>query len=351
MKYAVLFWCTIISITTFAQFPPLKLPSSPKQIVVDSHDNVIVYLYEGRIMKIMPFGVTSYISEDIQKDNPLAPYPTCEAMVIDKDDNIFMAGNDLLWKMAPNGKVSLFAGVPFSYNVKDGPLKTAQFRDIEYMETDMAGNIYIAERDNSHKDNPGDYYLIRKITTDGNVITLTNTRDNEALRTNAIAGMGIDTEGNLYVSDGTGRCVKKLAPDGAVTVLAGLCGKRPFHPFYMPGNVSKAELMSPEDILVNKKGEVGFADSRLQRIIKIANNTVSTFAGNGVIEPNSKNMGGSAKEGFQDGPASTALFNFHPGSGMAIDSKDNIYIIDSGNNCIRKLTPDGIVSTIAKMKP
>lgn len=349
MKFAVLFWFLTVCFETFAQIPVLKLPSSPKQIVVDSKDNVIVHLYRGRVMKITPFGTISYVTEDIRKDIPVAPYPTCVAMAIDQQDNIYMADNDLIWKMSPDGKVSRFAGVPFSYNVKDGPLKTAQFRGIEYIETDQIGNIYVGERDNSNKNNLGDFYVIRKISIDGNVTTLANTRQHPALNTKWIAGMGIDPEGNLYLSDGSGRCIKKLATDGKVTVLAGLCGKREFHPFYIQGDISKAELMSPADILVNKKGEVIFTDSRLHRVIRIADNKVATVAGNSVIEPNSVNMGGRAKEGYKDGPASTALFNFPAGCGMAVDSKQNIYVIDGGNDCIRKLSADGVVSTIAKI--
>jgi hypothetical protein len=106
--------------------------------------------------------------------------------------------------------------------------------------------------------------------------------------------------------------------------------------------------MSQHDILLHKKGEIIFTDFRLHRIIKIANNKVTTIAGNGVIQSNNLNMGGRAMEGYKDGKALTALFNFPLGCDMAIDSKQNIYVIDGGNDCIRKLSFDGIVTTFAK---
>ncbi len=334
-----------------SQVPVVKLSSSPKQIAVDSKDNVILHVYGGKIMKITPDGKTSYITDDIRKGIKKSPYPTCVAMTIDGNDNIYMADQDeVIWKLTPDGTVSLFAGVPFMGIAKDGDLKTAQFRDVEFMETDPSGNIYIAERDNSNKDNLGDFYLIRKINTNGKVITLANTREHPELKTKWIAGMGVDSVGNIYLSDGSGRCIKKFATDGKVTTLAGLCNKREFHPVYIQGDVSKAELMSPTDILINKKSEIVFCDSRLNRIIKIANKKVTTIAGNSVIQPNNVNMGGRSKEGYKDGKALTALFNFPLHCTMAIDSKQNIYIIDGGNDCVRKLSFDGMVSTFATAK-
>ncbi len=348
MNLLILLSAILFSISTQAQPLVPKLISTPKNLVIDSHDNVIVHLYMGRILKITPDGKSAYITEDIRKTSTRSPYPKCNAMAIDRRDNIYMADESLIWLLTPDGKVTLFAGVPFMYQMKDGPLKTAQFRNIEFIETDPAGNIYVAERDNTNKDNLGDFYVIRKISTDGLVTTLVNTRESTTLKTKWIAGMGVDTMGNLYLSDGAGRCIKKLETNGRVTTLAGLCGKREFHPVYVQGDVSKAELMAPQDILINKKGDVIFADGRLHRLIKIAGNAVTTIAGNSEIQPNNVNMGGRAKEGYKDGKASTALFNFPLGCGIAIDSKETIYIIDGGNDCIRKLSPDGVVTTFAK---
>ena len=342
MKYQVLFFALLFSIYLPAQTTVSKLPSSPQQIVVDSKDNVIVYLYMGRVMKITPDGIATYITEDIRKDKT-NPYPSCNAMTIDGDDNVFMAGEDLIWKLTPDGKVSLFAGVPYKSKVADGAVSEALFRSIEFIKTDAKGNMYIAEKNDQEN-----FYFIRKISTNGMVTTLTNTRDNIELKTKWIAGMGVDSVGNIYLSDGNGRCIKKLATDGKVTTMAGLCNKREFWPVYVQGDISKAELMAPHDILINKKGEIVFTDNRLHRIIKIANNKVTTIAGNSVIQPNGVNMGGRAEEGYKDGKALTALFNFPLGCNMAIDSKQNIYVIDGGNDCIRKLSADGMVTTFAK---
>ena len=347
MKYLILIPAFLFSIYLQAQIP-VALPETAKGIVVDSKDNLIVRVY-GRtsIMKISSEGKISYITEDMTRGVKQGARTKGDMMAIDTKDNIYVNSGDLIWKIIPEGKVTLFAGIPYTYKAIDGPLAVAQFRSIEFIETDVKGNIYVVERDNTNKDNLVDYYLVRKINTDGVVTTLVNTRENVALKTNWISGMGVDSVGNIYLSDGNGRCIKKLAPDGKITTVAGLCNKREFHPFYIPGDISKAELMTPEDILVNKKGEIIFTDGRLHRIIKIADNKVTTIAGNSLIQPNNLNMGGRAKEGYKDGKALTALFNFPLGCDMAIDSKQNIYVIDGGNDCIRKLSADGIVTTFA----
>ena len=353
MKYQILISAIIFSTYLQAQ-TPVVLPQTAKGIAVDSKDNVIVRLFgRNSIMKISPEGKISYITEDMTKGVNQGATPNGNIMAMDAKDNIYLIAGAYIWKVTPDGEVNLFAGNPNrskSLEGLDGPKNTTQFNSIEFIEADPKGNIYIAEEVEGTTDNPGDYYVIRKINTDGLVSTLLNTRENAALKTDWISGMGVDSVGNIYLSDGRGRCIKKLAPDGTITTLAGLCNKRKIKPFYITGDISKAELMTPEDILVNKKGEIIFSDGRLHRIIKIANNNVSTIAGNSVIQPNSYNAQGRAQEGYKDGKALKALFNFIPGGEMDIDSKQNIYVLDSGNDCIRKISADGIVTTFAIRK-
>lgn len=339
----------LLSAKCIAQSAVTVLPSAATNISVDSKNNVILHIYGGRIMMISPDGDASYISADIRK-NMSAPLPACKAMAVDFRDVVYIASMDLIWKIALDGKVTHFAGVPYKNEIKDGTLENAQFREIQFMEIDRMGNIYLAERDDTNKNDLGDYFLIRKISTSGSVKTIINTRENPDFKTKWISGMGIDLDGNLFVSDGNERCIRKIAPDGKVTVIAGLCGKRDFHPVYIEGDIVKAELMAPQDISVNNKGEIVFSDGRLNRIIKVADKKATTIAGNSVIQPNSVNMGGRSKEGYKDGPAAFALFNFPLGCDIAIDSRQNIYIIDGGNSCIRKLSAAGQVTTFAKWK-
>lgn len=348
MKTSFLFLLLLVSFIAAGQNNPVKLPSSPIEIMVDSKDNLIVNCYNNRILKIGPDGRSSFITEDLQKGISRPPWPKGGSMTIDTADNLYFTDGSLIWKMTPGNAITQYFGIPFSTKRVDGPEGVGSFRSIEYMNTCRDGSIVIVERDDTNKDNLGDYYVIRRLGADKKLTTITDTRNNPLLKTRWISGIGVDSVGNIYLSDGAGRCVKKLSKDGTVTTLAGLCNKREFSPLYIQGDIARAELMSPEDIVINKKGEVIFADLRLNRIIKIADKKVTTIAGNSVIQPNNVNMGGRSKEGYKDGKALTALFGFPPRVAITIDSKGNIYILDGGNDCIRKLSADGVVSTVAR---
>jgi hypothetical protein len=323
-----------------AQNTVIKLPHYPRHIVVNSKDELII-VCDDSLMKITTDGKLSTIVK----------YPGGVAMAIDKNDNIYCAGDRKITKVTANGKIENFAGYNWTAETNDGPLDNAGFDAIGNIAIDAAGNIYTVEL--RHRNNGlVKSFLFRKITKDKNVKTVLATDENADLQYLDIWGFCIDSIGNLYITTGGHRCIKKISTDGKVTTIAGMCNKRQFMPVYIQGDISKAELYSPSDILINKKGEVIFLDDRLNRLIKVANNQVSTLAGSSLIQSNSLNIGGRSQEGYKDGKALSALFNFADSeSAIQIDSKQNIYILDAGNNCIRKLSAEGMVTTIALFNP
>jgi sugar lactone lactonase YvrE len=142
--------------------------------------------------------------------------------------------------------------------------------------------------------------------------------------------IAVDNNGYLYVSDELNNRIRKIAPDGTVTTLAG-SGK--------PGaenNVMglKASFNNPSGIAVDKSGNVYVADVFNHRIRKISpSGAVSTYAGNGqaAFADNTNGLNAS----------------FHFPVDLAVDEAGNIYVVDEGNNRIRKITPGGSVSTFA----
>ena len=160
--------------------------------------------------------------------------------------------------------------------------------------------------------------------------------------------MAIDPQGNIiFGSYSFGRFVGKIdLATGAITLVAGQPYKREWCPIYTQGPIATAEFVEPENIIVNKKGEILVADQRINRIIKIADGRMSTLAGGNIIDDCSGNIAGSSENGNRDGKALTALFGSP--KGMAYDSKGNLFIADTANNCIRKLSPEGMVTTFAK---
>ncbi|MFI5180843.1 MAG: hypothetical protein ACHQPI_05595 [Thermoanaerobaculia bacterium] len=144
------------------------------------------------------------------------------------------------------------------------------------------------------------------------------------------SGVAVDGSGNLYVADYSYHTIRKVTPAGDVSTLAGLASSS--------GSAdlagSSARFFSPSSVAVDGSGNVFVADSGNHTIRKVTPaGDVSTLAG-------VAGFSGSA-----DGTGSAARFN-NPG-GVAVDGSGNVYIADSGNHTIRKVTPAGDVSTLA----
>jgi sugar lactone lactonase YvrE len=147
------------------------------------------------------------------------------------------------------------------------------------------------------------------------------------------AGMASDANGNIYVCDVFNNRIRKIAPDGTVTTIAGngVAGNS-------DGPALSAQFYAPQGLAVDAQGNIFVADfgNSLIREIVAATHTVKTYAGNGYV-------------GHVDGDAlKTAEFNGP--SGIAVDASGNVYVADRNNNMIRKITSAGVVSTIAGTK-
>lgn len=352
MKYIFLLFCFVLDSYNVPAQKTVHLPWNPRAIVIDNEDNLLIEM-EDMIMQIKPDGTYSYITENMAKDFRGSVRPYCNMMVSDAAGNIYMSrkSDNEIWKMSKEGKFSMYAAEEQRQSNWSPP--AAHIMDpghIDFMAMDKQGNLYYAENvPDEVRINKLNTYRFYKLTSKGERTSFKNT-DGSDLLLNQVDGIGIDAEGNLFVSNVKERCIKKITPDGVVTVVAGQCGKRDYCPVYTQGDVKTAELVQPGPIVFNKKGELFFADIRMNRIIKVANNKVTTVAGSSVIQPCGSNIAGRSKEGYKDGKALTALFNFPELVQLAIDSKDNIYILDGGNHAIRKLSADGNVTTVALRK-
>lgn len=368
MKYLWLF----ASLLFTAQMPAQTATrvSTPQYIAVDSRDNVFVALKYG-IIRITPDGTVTNLTKQAGTIGDLDR--KWNNLIVDSKDNLYANDGKLIYKFTFDaGKFvgKPFAGQQWSYKLEDGPISTAGFNAIGLMTIDRSDNIYLTDSYDKIKDAIGSnfvtdsYYLndpakkylkyparrysvIRKISTNGMVSTL-KTPDGKYILPNSISGMTTDGQGNIiYAAYSFARFIGKIdLATGAITSIAGQPYKREWCPVYTQGDSGQAEFVEPETIITNKKGEIIFADQRLHRVIKVAGGKVSTLAGNNIIDPCSANIGGRAQEGNKDGKALTALFNFP--KGMAYDSKGNLYIADMNNHVIRKLSPDGMVTTFAK---
>ncbi len=210
----------------------------------------------------------------------------------------------------------------------DGFANTARFNLPEGMAVDGNGNVYVADQGN---------HAIRKISPAGEVMTFaglggqrgTNDGLGSEARFSQPTGVAVDSSNYLYVADSQNQTVRKITPAGVVSTLAGKAG--------VGGNAtgtgSAARFNRPYGLAVDAAANVYVADSNNHKIRKITpDGVVSTWAGSG-------------SPGTNDGPALSARFT-NP-QGVAVDSATNVYVGDRGNNTIRKISPTGIVTTLA----
>jgi hypothetical protein len=249
--------------------------------------------------------------------------------------NVYVADtpNETIRKIAPDGTVTTFAGTAGVQGSTDGTNSTALFRSPYGIAIDSSENIYVADELNS---------TIRKITPDGTVTTLAGLARSfgSADGTNTDArfltptGLGLDRSNNVYVADSGNNTIRKITPDGVVTTIAGKAGFGNFGSD--DGTNITAKFSRPWSVAVDSAFNLYVTDRGNGTIRKITPDTVvTTFAG----------LAG-AGGGLVDGVGTNARFSLP--TGIAIDKADNLYISDSYNynNTIRKITPDGTVTTL-----
>jgi len=235
-----------------------------------------------------------------------------------------------------------------SYGDRSGGVgneNAAQFDWMGGIAVDNADNVYVTQPSQG---------TIRKITSTGMVSTLAGTvgttgnvdAPGAAARFSFPWGLAIDGSGHLYVADFNNNSIRKISPTGIVTTVSATVGSPQYIAADDVGKVYKinlgssrisetgARLDSIAGIAVDKSGNVFLADSNDHTIHRVSpSGTMSLLAGSSGVEGNTDGLGSAAR--------------FRNPQGLATDSDGNVYVADSGNNMIRKISPSGSVSTLA----
>jgi hypothetical protein len=232
-------------------------------------------------------------------------------------------GSERLW--AQSFVFSTLAGNA-GYGSVDGPTNQARFDFPQGVAADSTGNIYVADTQNS---------TIRKIDPNGNVTTFAgkagvrgqaNGPGTQARFANP-QSLAVDGGGNVYVADTANHTIRKITPDGVVSTLAGSPGVSG-----SSNGVNSGVLFNlPGGVAVDSAGVLYVADTRnstIRKVTPVGTNWVGTTIA-GVANANTN----------LDGTNISARF-YWP-SGIAVDTNLNLYVSDTGNNSIRKITPSG----------
>ena len=255
-----------------------------------------------------------------------AQLPSPYAVAVDGGGSVLITTDQHIRKVTPDGIITTVAGNGTSAD-DSGPATTAQAAPLG-IAADAAGNIFFFDLPNRN---------IRKISPDGIISTVIHVGGNDYF-------VALDRASDLFIADpnDTFSAIAEVSPDGTIRRVAG--GGPESGGLGDGGPATSAALMGPQGVAVDAAGNIFIADTDHHRIRKVTpDGIITTVAGSGppVAHPG-ENQGGFAGDG---GRAIDAQLRFP--LDVAVDGAGNLYIADSGNNRVRKVAPDGIITTIA----
>jgi len=368
--------------------------NGPGGLALDSAGNL--YIAEGnanRIRKVTPggtistvagSGVAGYSGDGAAATSAKLNGPA--AVAVDSAGALYIAdaGNNVIRKVTAAGTISTVAGSGANgFGGNGGPATSAQFNTPTGVALDAAGNLYIADSQNAvvWKVSGGTISIVAgggKATTFGGPAT--------GIELDYPYGISVDSSGNLYIADPDWSAVFKVTPGGTITLAAGRGTTSPGD----GGPATGAQLAWPLGVAADSNGNFYIADLETFSVRKVnASGTISTVAGNGspyfgeggpatiagmwyssgiavdpagnlyICDPVAQRVykvtpagiittvAGNGTKGYSgdNGPAASAQLNSP--EAVAVDASGNVYIADDSNNRIRKVTPAGIISTFA----
>ena len=310
----------------------LAVDSSGNLYIADTRNSIIRKVdTNGNISTVAGYGGFGFSGDGSAAAGAALNYPT--GVAVDSSGNFYIAdrvNNRVRVVNATSGIITTMAGNgTFGYSGDGGPAPNAELLPYS-VAVDGAGNVYIADLE---------FARIRKVTTAGIISTVAGngtfgfSGDGGPATSAALAPYAIasDSAGNLYIADAYDNRIRKVS-GGTITTVAG---NGTFEYSGDIGPAASAQLNFPSGVAADAAGNFYIADTYNNVVRQVSTKgTITTVAGNGAF-------------GYSgDGGAATGAQLAQP-SGVAVDRSGNIYIADTGNSSIRKVSPAGTISTVA----
>ncbi|MBI4907469.1 MAG: hypothetical protein HY820_27840 [Acidobacteria bacterium] len=310
----------------------------PYGLAMDEGGNLYIgELFNCRVRRVSPSGIITTVAGTscggYSRDGGPATGAmlTAAGIAVDSNGNLYVADRDTrIRKVATNGIITTVAGNGVSgYGGDGGAATSAMLRVPWNVAVDLAGNVYFTDDGNLR---------VRKVSS-GIITTAAGTggpsySGDGGPATKAqlsVAGVAVSSGGDLFVADSANYRVRRVSPAGVISTFAGsgnCCALGD------GGPATNAWLSAPSGVALDSVGTVYIADTFNDRIRAVSGGTIRTIAGNGVA--------GHSGDG---GPATGASL-YRP-VGIAVDSNRNVYIAEIIGHRIRKVTSNGIISTVA----
>lgn len=310
-------------------------------LAVDAAGNVYISENSNVVRRMSPSGLVGTLAGvpgvvgSADGAGAAASFFGPRGLTVDASGNVYVvdAGNFTVRRITQQRVVTTVAGTPGIVGSADGYGPAAQFAGPEDITSDAVGNLYVAES-----------AAIRKIDSAGMVTTLAGKGFalgyadgiGAAAAFRYPRGIAMNTGGVLNVADEGNQVIRKVTADGVVTTLAGRVPQALFDTCAGSADGSRfaARFNLPRAIAVDASGNVFVADTGNHTVRKLsATGTVTTLAGSPGLAGNDDGIGNSAR--------------FSGPLGIAVDTAGNVYVADTGNHLIRKITPVGVVTTVA----
>jgi trimeric autotransporter adhesin len=317
--------------------------NTPQGVAVDGAGNLyIADANNNRVRKVSPVGIISTVAGDgtLGYSGDGGPATSAQlsgpaGVATDGAGNLYIADqfNNRIREVSPSGIITTVAGSGAKgFSGDGGPATSAALNFPAGVTADGAGNLYIGDTYNQRVRRVSPAGIITSVAGTGAVGYSGDGGLATSARLNLPEGVAVDSAGNLYIADSANSRVRKVNPAGIITAVAG---NGTYGYSGDGGLATTAGLYLPFDVAVDSAGNLYIADLKNYRVRGVSpSGTITTIAGSGTY-----NYSGDG------GPADSAQL-FYP-TGVSSDAAGNLYIADLNNNRARKVSPAGIISTVA----